>query len=358
MSSLPTNPDPIDLVSLAGAANHEHQAACHDASKAVEHGCLCGESLIKAKQQVGHGRWQSWLADNFAGSARTARAYMQLADGREQIAKTADSATLSIDSALKLLRGTSTTQKSQEQETDAISLPSPVQLYLKAGAINEGHAWQLLRLKDIYGGLTVDFTGWKDPSAEFEFKDATEVWSLLHQCLRPEDWPISVFQKLLKDEADPGILSAGCTAFLEYVREHDFVVPQWHVAAFWWASLVACESKLTPVLLTDSITEWHERFLSAVAFLATHKEEPQPVEDQSDHGRFRMQQMEWYGHRSDLRHSNALAIIEKPRHDRMLFALEWAITHDTICPPSSCQPWAPNGQKYHRLFEMHMGTQT
>jgi hypothetical protein len=34
---------------------------------------------------------------------------------------------------------------------------------------------------------------------------------------------------------------------------------------------------------------------------------------------------------------------------------------DTVPPDffdGGTEPWAPNGQKYHRLFEMHMGART
>ena len=38
-----------------------------------------GQWLTQAKQLVGHGNWQNWLADNFQMTDRTARNYMQVA---------------------------------------------------------------------------------------------------------------------------------------------------------------------------------------------------------------------------------------------------------------------------------------
>ena len=38
-----------------------------------------GALLVKAKEQVPHGQWESWLAENCAVAPRTARSYMRLA---------------------------------------------------------------------------------------------------------------------------------------------------------------------------------------------------------------------------------------------------------------------------------------
>jgi hypothetical protein len=44
-----------------------------------------GDDLKKAKKKLDHGEWMDWLEKNCALSDRTARVYMQLADGREII---------------------------------------------------------------------------------------------------------------------------------------------------------------------------------------------------------------------------------------------------------------------------------
>ncbi len=93
------------LAELAKAINAEHQAAERTARKAIEHARDAGECLLLAKAQVEHGQWLPWLSSNCpALSARTARAYMQLSRNWGTLeTKTAESANLSIDAALKLL---------------------------------------------------------------------------------------------------------------------------------------------------------------------------------------------------------------------------------------------------------------
>ena len=92
------------LAKLAEEANREYAAAQKAMSTGVERALACGRSLVKAKTFVPHGRWLTWVDDNFDGRERTARAYMRLASHwRELEGKTAETADLTIDSALKLL---------------------------------------------------------------------------------------------------------------------------------------------------------------------------------------------------------------------------------------------------------------
>jgi hypothetical protein len=63
---------------LAAQANHHHQSAQDKATEAVRHAVEAGRALTDAKAALGHGEWSTWLADNFKGSARHARRYMQL----------------------------------------------------------------------------------------------------------------------------------------------------------------------------------------------------------------------------------------------------------------------------------------
>jgi hypothetical protein len=55
------------------------------AADAVKAAMDAGDALILAKEKVGHGDWMLWLEKNCALSDRTARVYMQLAQGREII---------------------------------------------------------------------------------------------------------------------------------------------------------------------------------------------------------------------------------------------------------------------------------
>lgn len=92
--------------SLSAQINKEHQACVRAARQALDHAMRCGDLLVEAKAGCPHGEWQPWLAEHFDGSARSARGYMRLANNRELLEpKTAESAVLSIDGALKLLSG-------------------------------------------------------------------------------------------------------------------------------------------------------------------------------------------------------------------------------------------------------------
>lgn len=93
--SLPTGPQ---LADLAATANEE--AARGDAATrhGLKHYRSAGEALLKAKVLCGHGKWLDWLKDNVRFSARSARAYMQLADGWDKLAAAAN-----LSEALHLL---------------------------------------------------------------------------------------------------------------------------------------------------------------------------------------------------------------------------------------------------------------
>lgn len=64
---------------LAIQINDAHSAARQSMRDAVEHAVKAGELLAAAKEQIGHGRWLSWVGEHCEFSARTAQAYMRLA---------------------------------------------------------------------------------------------------------------------------------------------------------------------------------------------------------------------------------------------------------------------------------------
>ena len=103
-------PDPLGLPEtteeLASWINEEHRRCEAAAQSAVEHALRAGAGLVRVKESLKHGEFLPWLAENFAGSTRTAQTYMKLA--RELPArldgKSADSAHFgSIAGALKEL---------------------------------------------------------------------------------------------------------------------------------------------------------------------------------------------------------------------------------------------------------------
>lgn len=93
-----------DLTTLADKVNAEHRACEQAAGAALGHAINAGELLTEVKAGLPHGSFGAWLQKNFAGSDRTARAYMRVYANREELeAKRQSSATLSLDGALKEL---------------------------------------------------------------------------------------------------------------------------------------------------------------------------------------------------------------------------------------------------------------
>ena len=92
------------LPDLAVQINDEHHQAEAALNTGLEHARHAGELLLQAKSLCQHGEWLPWLEANFDGSARTARAYILVADRWPQIeAKWQHAANLSIRGALQLL---------------------------------------------------------------------------------------------------------------------------------------------------------------------------------------------------------------------------------------------------------------
>jgi hypothetical protein len=94
---------PAPLNDLSTRINEEHRQCERAVQATVQHAITAGELLIQAKAQCPHGTWGKWLSENFEGSHRTAQAYMRVAREWPELSKSADSAHLSIDAALKAL---------------------------------------------------------------------------------------------------------------------------------------------------------------------------------------------------------------------------------------------------------------
>lgn len=105
-SSLVTiaKPSAMTDAQLIEAIYAAHAEAEQAAATALTKAMAAGDALIEAKHRCQHGEWGGWLAEHFSGSARTARSYMRLASHRDELeSKMAESAVLSIDSAVKAL---------------------------------------------------------------------------------------------------------------------------------------------------------------------------------------------------------------------------------------------------------------
>ena len=90
---------------LAAEINQAHEAVRRFIWSALDHAHHCGDLLIEAKAQAGHGHWKDWLAENCPGfSGRTASAYIRVSKHWDEIeAKRQDAADLSLSAALKFL---------------------------------------------------------------------------------------------------------------------------------------------------------------------------------------------------------------------------------------------------------------
>src|SRR5215218_5775112 len=93
-----------NLGGLAERINAEHRGCETAVNSALTHAMNAGGMLSEAKASLPHAAFGPWLKENFAGSERTARAYMRVHSHREELeAKRQSSATLSLDGALRAL---------------------------------------------------------------------------------------------------------------------------------------------------------------------------------------------------------------------------------------------------------------
>jgi len=110
----------LPTTTLAEQANRHHADAQAKAQEAVQHAIEAGRLLTEAKAQVAHGQWSTWLADNFIGSARTAREYMKLSTRLDALpeSKRQHAANLpSLRQALEAVTDGDSTSKQMSAET-------------------------------------------------------------------------------------------------------------------------------------------------------------------------------------------------------------------------------------------------
>jgi hypothetical protein len=118
-------------LNLAERIEGAHKSATSFARNALEFAALCGELLLEAKEQVGHGNWLAWVEANLSFGDRQARKYMRLAQHVDQIG--IENADLTLDQAVALLaspkevQGTShTLQVMGSSESAEWYTPTPI----------------------------------------------------------------------------------------------------------------------------------------------------------------------------------------------------------------------------------------
>lgn len=220
------------------------------------------------------------------------------------------------------------------QKLRLLTLPEPLQFYLDRLAISEGHARQLLRLRSFYGpdlqaGINrplsdelLDPALWRQPGPTMQFL----------QGLRPLDGLY-----LMPGQTVPDLLADGCHAMASWLARGD-EAPQWAIAAFWWASWVAVTGA-SVADLKQELDNAEGILYSAVAYLQGRDKAPA-----DELGR-----LEYWGYRSDLRHSGCGGWAKEPPKDVLLAAAEYVGQNSSLAAPSSCQAYGPNGARYAKL---------
>jgi hypothetical protein len=162
------------LTDLAAQINEHHRAAESAMRSGLEHAMEAGRLLISAKSQCPHGEWGSWLADNFEGSDRTARAYMQIAKRWPELeAKRQNSAVLSIDGALKMLAAPKQKQKDVSANEDCFPLRWGT---LESRKRYCWYWWDVLVRQTVIGTAV----GWSEKQiADYVGMPEEDVWAIL-----------------------------------------------------------------------------------------------------------------------------------------------------------------------------------
>ena len=73
-----------DLRILADEINAAHKAGEDATRRGLEHFREAGIRLLRAKEQVGHGKWKAWLDENIKFSRWTAAAYSSVSSQRSR----------------------------------------------------------------------------------------------------------------------------------------------------------------------------------------------------------------------------------------------------------------------------------
>ncbi len=122
---------PLTLAELAKRINQEHAAVLRVFKTTVGHVQKAGIYLIRAREKISHGGWETWVQENTDVSPRTARAYMQIAREFSELddTKRQHAADLSQRRFLEALTQPPTTDETVDTtaEEEALDEPTYVQ---------------------------------------------------------------------------------------------------------------------------------------------------------------------------------------------------------------------------------------
>jgi ParB/RepB/Spo0J family partition protein len=194
------------------------------------------------------------------------------------------------------------------QKLRLLSMPAPLVLLVDRGALSEGHARQLLRMKSMY---TENHTIGK-PDDGIEYADLARVWQdtvsdparfnltrlILTDC-RPVDWPPGYGFSPKNPVSAEAAESLWCDIA---AQGHGY--PRWVLPAVYYA-IAAVEFKLSVAMTQKMVDQWEELVYAAVTHLFIH-DKPATMGVSRDTSRTDWQARLWWGHHSDLRHAGLL----------------------------------------------------
>lgn len=223
------------------------------------------------------------------------------------------------------------------QKLRLLTLPEPLQFYLDRGALSEGHARQLLRLRNVYGPDLPAAALWTVPEEAHELAYWRQ-WGNAFELLR-DTRPLDALLFVPPDPV-PDLLAGGCQALARWWARCE-TVPQWAVTAFWWAAFAA-HVGASVADLKAQIDNWQSIIYSALFRLPIWKDGPPRDE---------LGRQEYWGYRSDLRHSGVSQWAKEAPRQVYLDALAHVGQADSYAAPSSCQPYGPHGVSWPMLTD-------
>ena len=156
---------PSRQVHLAAQIEREHQAAIGAARSAIEHAIRCGNLLLEAKAQVGHGGWLPWIEANVSFGARQAQKYMHLANHADALPNANSGSHLSINEALEVLRDDHILRVMGSSETPEWYTPAPIveRVVATLGEIDLDPSWHPQSAVQAKTAFTFDDDGLVQP---------------------------------------------------------------------------------------------------------------------------------------------------------------------------------------------------
>jgi ParB/RepB/Spo0J family partition protein len=228
------------------------------------------------------------------------------------------------------------------QKLRLLGLPEPLKVFLHHQTLTEGHARQLLKLRQWFGAdFTRTFHRCEDDDCWRKDNVADSIGFLMVGFMpesRPDYWPL-LFSAT--QQAEQRAIVTAANAFLDDLFSENYTMPYWESYAFWWAA-VAIIARLSVHALDKAMERWYTRIRSALAYWQWygahfgHTDPPEPEEDEEERC--------WYwGTWADLRHAGLLTLARQGLIPEALqtAAREFVMKEDAFFYPSEMQNRIP-----------------